>query len=379
MRADAHDATQESRAKGLDFEKMKILSRYLTKEFFKLFLLCLVIFLSIYLIIDFIQNLDDFLEAGVSESVMLVYCLYLIPHIVVQMTPIATMISVIILFCLMKKNNEIMAMKTCGMNVLKLSQTIIIISLCVGITLFLFSEIVVPYTSSKSIEIWNTKVKIKDPTSFYGSNQIWYKGSDSIYWIKHFDSEKNIMEEPTFYFFDNTFRLIKRIDGQRGIWKDGMWKVEEGIIQEARDDGSYKLTKFDELFLETPETPETFVRNVKLPESMSYRQLKRYTERVGQEGYDNTRYLVDLNIKIAFPFIALIMVLIGIPIALGIKKGGIPLAVSIAVGFCFLYMLILSFSRSLGLSGILPPILSAWTANLFLFFFGIYVMTNIEK
>lgn len=357
---------------------MNTISRYLTKEFLKLFLICLIIFLSIYLVIDFIQNLDDLLEAGVTIRVMLTYCLYLIPYIVVQMTPIAIMISVIILFCLMKKNNEIMALKACGMNVIRVSQTIIIISICIGIALFLFSEMVVPYTSSKTIELWTTKVKIRDHTSFYGSNQIWYKGSDSIYWIKHFDSENEIMEEPTFYFFDNDFHLIKRVDGKRGIWKDGMWKVEDGIIQEARDDGSYKLTKFNELFLETPETPETFVRDEELPESMSYNQLKRYAERVREEGYDNTRYLVDLNIKIAFPFIALFLVLIGIPIALGIKTGGTPLAVTIAIGFCFLYMLILSFSRSLGLSGILPPILSAWTANLFFLFFGIYVMMNIE-
>jgi lipopolysaccharide export system permease protein len=358
---------------------MNIISRYLAKEFIKLLLICQINVLSIYLIIDFILNLDDLLEAGVSISVMLAYCLYLIPYIVVQMTPIAIMISVIILFCLMKKNNEIMAMKACGMNILKLSQTIIVISLCIGFTLFLFSEIVVPYTSSKNIEMWTTKVKKRNPASFYGSNQIWYKGSDSIYWIKHFDSEKGIMEEPTFYFFDNTFHLIKRVDGQRGIWQDGMWKVEDGIIQEARDDGSYKLTKFNELFLETPETPETFVRDEKVPESMSYRQLKRYAGRVRQEGYDNTRYLVDLNVKIAFPFICLILVIIGIPIALGVKKGGIPLAVSIGVGSCFLYMLIFSFSRSLGLSGILPPILSAWTANLFFLLFGIYLMMNIEK
>jgi lipopolysaccharide export system permease protein len=278
----------------------------------------------------------------------------------------------------MKKNNEIIALKACGMNVLKLSQTIVVISICIGVTLFLFSEMIVPYTSSKTIELWTAKVKIRH-TSFYGSNQIWYKGADSIYWIKHFDREKGMMEEPTFYFFDKNFRLIKRVDGQRGIWKDGLWKVEDGIIQEARDDGSYKLTKFNELFLETPETPETFVRDEERPESMSYSQLKRYAERVREEGYDNTTYLVDLNIKIAFPFIAVCLVLIGIPIALGIKAGGIPLAVTIAIGFCFLYMLILSFSRSLGLSGILPPILSAWTANLFFFFFGIHAMMDIEK
>ncbi|MBW1887254.1 MAG: LPS export ABC transporter permease LptG [Deltaproteobacteria bacterium] len=358
---------------------MSILSRYLCREFFKLLILCQIIFLSIYLIIDFLQKIDNLIEANVSKSVMFSYFFYKTPYIMVQMAPVATLISVIIMFCLMKKNNEIMAMKSCGLDILKISQIIIVLSLLVGLTVFLFSEIIVPYASSRSNDIWSIEVNKQDPTRFYGSNQIWYKGSDSIYWIKNFDSEKGIMENPTFYFFDKAFRLIKRIDGRRGIWQDGIWKIEEGIMQEAQDDKVYKLSKFDELYLEIPETPETFVRDVKLPEDMSYRELKRYSKRIRQEGYDNTRYLVDMNLKIAFPFISFIMVLVGIPIALGLKKGGIPLAVSVGIGGCFLYMITLSFSRSLGLSGIFPPALSAWAANLIFFFFGLYLMMNIER
>jgi lipopolysaccharide export system permease protein len=279
----------------------------------------------------------------------------------------------------MKRNNEIMAMKSCGLDILKISQTIVVLSLFVGLMVFFFSEIIVPYASSRSNDIWSIEVNKQDPTRFYGSNQIWYRGSDSIYWIKDFDSERGIMEYPTFYFFNKDFRLIKRIDGRRGFWQDGLWKIEKGIIQEAQDDGVYKISKFNELYLEIPETPETFVRDVKLPEDMSYRELKHYSERIRKEGYDNTRYLVDMNLKIAFPFICFIMVLIGIPIALGLKKGGTPLAVSVGIGGCFLYMITLSLSRSLGLSGIFPPVLSAWAANLLFLFFGSYLMMSIER
>jgi lipopolysaccharide export system permease protein len=111
---------------------------------------------------------------------------------------------------------------------------------------------------------------------------------------------------------------------------------------------------------------------------MSYWQLRRYAERVRVEGYDATEYLVDMNIKLALPFINLVMVFIGIPVALGLKKGGTPLAVSIGIGICFLYLTNLGFSRSLGLSGILPPILSAWAANVIFFFLGIYLMLRLE-
>lgn len=64
--------------------------------------------------------------------------------------------------------------------------------------------------SSKSNEIWNIEVKKRDPARFYGGDQILYKSSDSIYWIRHFDSKNKIMGSPTSYFFDKAFRLIKR-------------------------------------------------------------------------------------------------------------------------------------------------------------------------
>jgi lipopolysaccharide export system permease protein len=186
------------------------------------------------------------------------------------------------------------------------------------------------------------------------------------------------MEDMTFYFFDDAFRLIKRIDARKGIWTGSQWKIRRGIIQNAVNSGGFSLSKFDEIHLKIPEGPDAFFRTVNRPEEMSYWQLKRYAQRIRLEGYDATRYLVDMNIKLAFPMINLVMILIGIPIALSIKKGGIPFAVFLGVAACFLYLVVFGFSRSLGLSGALPPILSAWFANVAFFFFGSYLIMRVK-
>ena len=358
---------------------MRVLSKYLTKEFYKLLALCQIIFLFIYLVIDFLQKIDNFINADVSKSLMFQYFLFKSPFVMVQMLPPATLIAIIIMFSLMKKKNEIVAIKACGLNLFKIAQPVIIASVFIGIALFFFSELVVPYASSRSNEIWKFDVEKRDPGLYYGSNQIWYRGPDSIYWVRHFNNKKNIMERPTFYFFDNSFRLIKKIDGKRGFWDEGRWRIEQGIIQEAVGDGEYALKKFDKLFLELPETPESFMKSMKKPEEMSYWQLQRYAERVHAEGYDNTEYLVDMNIKASFPFILLIMVLIGIAISLLHKGDKIPVVVSIGVGICFLFMIALGFSRSLGLAGVLPPLIAAWITNLIFFFIGIYLLLHVER
>ena len=358
---------------------MTVLSKYLVKEFFKLLALCEAIFLFLYLMVDFLQKIDNLIEAHVSKSVMLLYFLYKAPLIAVQMLPPATLIAVIILFSSMRRNNEITAVKACGLNTSKLSQIIVGACFFLGVAVFFFSETIVPYASYRSNKIWNIDVEKQDPGLFYGSHQIWFRGKDSIYWIRHFDFKKKVMQRPIFYFFDRDFRLTKRIDGKKGVWEGGQWRIEDGVIQEIRPDGSYELKVFQSERLGIPESPEAFVKGEKKPEEMSYWQLKRYAKRVKEEGYDNTRYLVDMNIKTALPFVSLVLVLIGIPIALRLKKGGTPLAVSLGMAVCFSYVLTLGFSRSLGLSGVLPALLSAWLANLVFLLVGIYLMIHVES
>lgn len=358
---------------------MRILSRYFLAEFLKIFGICQISIYTIFLLIDFIRKIDNFIEAGVSRGTIFTYFLYKTPFIVIQMTPVASLLSVIILFCLMKRSNEITALRASGFSIFQISKPIITASLFIALGVFLFSETLIPYTSSKSNEIWAIQVKKRDPTRFYGKSQIWYKGEDAIYWIRHFDSKHKTMESPSFYFFDRAFRLVKRIDARQCVWEGSRWNAKEGIIQERDGEGGYSLEKFAQRHVDIPETPEIFMRTEKKPEEMSYWQLKAWAERVRREGYDDSRYQVDLHVKFALPLVSLILVFTGIPVALGMQRGGTPLAVSAGMGICLAYLLVLGFSRSLGLSGVLPPFLSAWIASLLFLLLGVYFMMKIEK
>jgi lipopolysaccharide export system permease protein len=164
-----------------------------------------------------------------------------------------------------------------------------------------------------------------------------------------------------------------------GIWKNNAWQIQNGIVQNREKDGSYDLHKFENLRVTLEENPEDFVREKVEPEEMGYVQLERFALRLKLEGYDATRYFVELNIKIAFPFIVFIMTLIGIPIALWKRGMGTPVAVSIGISLCFIYLLILGLSRTLGFAGILPPVFAAWLANSIFLFLGVYLMIHANR
>ncbi len=358
---------------------MGILAKYFCREFFKYLVICQVAFVFLYLIIDFIQKVDNFKEAHAPNYAMFLFFIYKIPFIAIQMAPVAALISAIIMFSLMKKNNEITALKACGISILRISLPVLIASMGLAITAFLFSESVVPYASTKSSDIWTKVVEKHDRKRFYNRNYILYKGSQAIYWIRHFDEKRMVMENPVFYFFDDSFRLTKRIDAQRAIWTGDRWKVEEGILQQVGEENTYELKRFEQMDLWLQEDPESFLKTFKHPEEMTYWELKRHAEKTAFEGYDDTRFRVDLNAKLSLPLLSFVMVLIGIPTALGIKKGGTPLAVSIGIAACFIYLLIHGVTRSLGFAGVLPPILSAWLASLAFLLLGIYMMLHLEK
>lgn len=358
---------------------MSILSKYALQEFYKLFAFCEALFVFLFLTVDFLQKIDNFIEAKATKGAVLLYFLYKAPFIAVNMVSPAVLISVIILFTSMKKKNELTALRTSGISLFTLCKSMILGSLFIVVGMFLVSETVVPYTSSKGNMIWNVDVQKQDPGLFYGKEEIWYRGVNAIYWIRQFNPKERTMGNPSFYFFDSAFRVVKRIEGRRGVWEGDHWRIENGIIQELQDDGHYGFTKFDAYALRIRETPETFMRGKRKPEEMSYWQLKEYAETVKQEGYNNAKYLVDMNIKLAFPFISLILLTIGIPLALRVQKGGTPLAVSLGMAVCFLYVLILGLTRSLGLAGVLPPLFSAWLANLLFTFLGIYMMIHMER
>ncbi|MBW2067167.1 MAG: LptF/LptG family permease, partial [Deltaproteobacteria bacterium] len=75
---------------------MRILARYLTGEYLKSLILCEAVLFFIYLVIDFLQKIDNLIEAQVPKNLWFLYFLYKSPLILVQMLPPAVLIAVIV-------------------------------------------------------------------------------------------------------------------------------------------------------------------------------------------------------------------------------------------------------------------------------------------
>ena len=117
---------------------MTILSRYVIHEFYKLFAFCEALFVFLFLTVDFLQKIDNFIEAKASNTAVLLYFLYKAPFVMVNMVPAAVLVSAVLMFTSMKRKNELTALQTSGLSLFTLSKTVMIGSLFLVVGMFLF-------------------------------------------------------------------------------------------------------------------------------------------------------------------------------------------------------------------------------------------------
>ncbi len=354
---------------------MTILDKYLAKEILKCLVIVLAVVLGLYVIVEFFNKADNFLEAGLSISRLIRYLQLKLPQIIVQITPIGALLAVLVALGLMNKNNEIIALKSAGGSVYFLLRAVLAIAVLLGLILFFLSEIVVPITISKANRIWLTEVK-KKPALATRQKNIWIKGNRTIYFIKYFNPRNQSMSGVTLNYFDREFKLLKRVDASCALYQKDKWTFYDVMDQEFNAESkTYEVRFYPHRVEKIDILPEDLKRVFKQAEEMNIAQLFSYIHEVESEGYDATAFRVDFHARFALPVLTIIVCIIGIGIAVK-RKGREGPSVSIALGavMVFVYWVLHSFCLSLGYGGLLPPFIAAWISNII---FSCYAMFNL--
>ncbi len=353
---------------------MTILNRYLIKEIIKYFGIVQSTAVVVYLAIDFFENIDRFMEAGLSTARILEYFQLKLPLIIVQITPVGILLAVLITFGLMNKNNEIIALKSGGMSVYHFLKPILALGVVFTALYFIMAEVFVPLTISKANEIWRVEVKGYAVTA--ERKNIWIKGHRSIAFISYFNPQDQSLSGITLNHFDRQFRLIRRVDAARGRFHNNQWIFYDVMEQKLVDpSGSYAVSFADEQVEQMDLSPEDLKRAAKKSEEMSFKELYRYIQDVEAEGYDATPYRVDLQAKFALPLACIIVCMIGASVTLRkTTREGLALNIMFGMVAVFLYAIAQGFCTSLGYGGVLPPFIAAWIAN---FIFTCLAVVNL--
>jgi lipopolysaccharide export system permease protein len=343
---------------------MRLLDRYIARECLKLLCLCLVAFIGVYVIVDLFEKFSKFLETLVTPALIVRYYLLSIPNILLQVLPVAVLLSSLLTLGGLARNNEMLAMKMGHVSTLRIALPCIAIGLAASLTAWVMAEYLVPRTSERALNIWRTQVRRLPAHRITRDSDIWYRAQGKRFvHISLIDPASGLIRGMSIFELAPDFDLLQRVDARAAVWSGDGWTLRHGYRLEL-DQDPVRIESFEELGVPLKERPEDFARVARAPEEMSYTQLRVYIERLVRSGVSVTRYRVDLYAKVAIALASFVMALIGVSFGLRTGKAGVMVWVGACIPTGFLYWLILVLGFQLGRGGALPPLVAAWLPNM---------------
>lgn len=360
---------------------MSIITRYILKEYLKLFFITLSSLAIVYLTIDFLEKIRSFSQQGAPLIWIARYFLYKFPKIVFDIAPLTTLLATLLTLGILSKNHEVIAFKSLGVSVPRLTRPILIFGAFVSLLFFFLNGSLIPSTYKRARIIRETMIEKKTSGADLVQNKLWLRlDSRTLFNIQLVDAEKTSMHGINIYYLGNDFSLSEAIEAQTLTYEKGKWILSIGVDRKFLPDGAVQIEAFSRKPIQLNKAPQDFQQISADPDEMTYPKLNAYIRRLSSDGFNSSRYRVDLEGKKAFPFVNFMMAFIGVPFALrDPRSAGVARGVAISLGMGLLYWLVFSIGISLGHVEVFPPWLAAWASNLLFLAIGGYLFLNIRQ
>jgi lipopolysaccharide export system permease protein len=363
---------------------MTILFRYLFREYGKIFTMCFSGLMTIYLVIDFFEKIRRFLRYDVQWLDVLTYFVLKAPAISYQIAPLAILMATLLTFGLLSRSHEITAMRSCGISLRRIISPFLLFAGGITLVLVVFSAAIIPLAAGKSEEIRTTRIEKKPPASTVILKQPWTRiGTDSLMQVTSVSVGGELLGGVRLFQFDRNFHLADMTEADEARYADSTWTLYQGRRRQFPPDGAVVTTDFDRQAIMMTLIPADFTTWLSGDsELMTFHDIRAYSRRRHQQGSQVARLQTEYYNRIAFPFVTVIMVLVGIALSLrrsGTRgSGGMAIGIgqALAVGFC--YWAVHSIAIALGRGGALTPLIAGWFANVLFLSLGLYLIFRVR-
>jgi len=358
-----------------------ILDDYVLRGFVLFFSMIVAAFLMLLLVFTLFELLSDILRNQISPLTVGEYLLSVAPYFLYNTTPLSMLLAVLVTFGLLQRSNEITAIKATGISLYRVVVPVLIASILVAGVLFLSDQLYLPYTNKRQDALRN-QIKGKPAQTYLRPDRKWIFGQHSdIYYYQFFDPDRDVFGGVSIFQFDpHTFQITHRIAADRAHWSSAMgrWVYEQGWERSLNGSANASYRKFDvATFPQLSEAPGYFKKEIKQSSEMSYDELRRYIHDLEQSGFDVVRLRVQLQKKIAYPLITLVMAVLAIPFALSAGKRSAVAGVATAIGIGVVYWTINGLFEAMGNLSQLPPAVAAWSPDLVFGCIGGYLILRM--
>jgi LPS export ABC transporter permease LptG/LPS export ABC transporter permease LptF len=361
-----------------------ILDEYVMGSFLRNFAIALATFTALFLIFTFFELIGDIVKYRTPLVTVGDYLLNLIPFILYNITPVCSLVAVLITFGTLSRTSEITAMKATGTSIYRLVAPVLVVTAILSCLLFSFDEAYLPNANRRQEALLST-IKGKPAQTFLRPDRQWMSGPTSgsgepmrIFYYQFFGPDTDTFANLTvFEFQPGSFTLTRRIFASSAHWDKthDQWIFENGWERTFAGESIATYRTFtDSTFHEIHEDPGYFKKEDRQSQEMSYSELSHYIRDLEQSGFDTMRLHVQLNRKLAYPLVTLVMAILAIPFSLSAGKKGSIAGIGAAIGLAIAYWVVAGIFENLGNVNSLPPLLAAWSPDLLFAMAGSYLL-----
>ena len=346
---------------------MGILFWYIVRQYLGILTLCLTGLITIYLAIDFFEKLRRFLRHDAELASMLMYFLCKIPDISFQLIPFAVLMASLLAIGLLNKNQEITAMRSCGVGIFHVTMPFLAVAGLVTAILLGLTAVVIPLANAKAEYIRTVDIQKKPQPLSFTSENLWLHTRDhSLIHVERVAPDGTQLRKITIYRLNDRFSLDAFLTADGAVYTEGHWSLHDVVRRRVEPDVRIERLQGTSLPLALSLTPEDLKAwNALEPEHMTLHQLSTHIEHLQQEKHNATKFLADYWRRVAFAFVPLIMTILGVSIGLletGTRTASVAKGVGQALSISFLFWATNSVGMTLGKSGALVPVVGAWIA-----------------
>lgn len=362
---------------------MITVQRYYLKDFLRLFVILSLGLSTIASLFELINRIDDFMPYSPSIGNLIQYSLLVVPNYFLYVMPVSVLLSSLFIMGSASRRKETVAIRSSGGSIKKMLRVFIYTGIVMTILSLIVSEFVSPPAMREAHRLKNLLSKRGEIPTFK-EGTIWIRSRDAIVKIELYSKDNDILKGLSIFRMEGDM-LLERIEADYAEWRPkldggetggGVWYLRNGVSYNIK---SGETRRFSELQTDHIEPPRAFKDVMRKPEEMNLRELMNYTRRLKEAGFRNNTLVVDIQSRVAYPIINLIMMLLGLSLATsGEMRSGLITA-AFGIGISLIYWLSLSLSLSLSYTGIIPTFAGPWLTPFLFGLFSIYRFNRIPE
>ncbi len=357
---------------------MKILDRYIRQHLIQGFVLVLLVLVSIFSFLDFVEELDDIALGTYGTFDAIRFVLMTVPERALWLVPVSALLGCLIGLSVLDHNNELEVMRASGVSVQRIGWSVLKSTGMLIVIVIVFAQYVNPALGERA---W------RDRALAIAGDVVLRKDSGTNFWFRdgrRFISIRDMVygripTEIEIYEFNERGELVIFTEAREAISSgNGAWILQD--VTRKRFNGlKIELERLAELQWEAFLSPDQGAVIELDAESIAPSDLYFYARDLRSRGQNANRYELTLWRKINIPFTTLAMVLVAFPFVFaGNGRGGIGLRVLLGAGIGIAFYLVDQVLAQVGLLAKISPALTATAPAATLFLFALFSLRRVR-